>query len=65
MMNRKLAQGRHVEWLRASAHYDETNLGERTDQQSKRSGKIVHRLRQNIVEGRDIRDANPWPSPGS
>ena len=31
MMNRKLAQGRHVEWLRTSPHSSETDPGERSD----------------------------------
>ena len=65
MMNRKLAQGRHVEWLRASAHCNETDLGERSDHQLKRSGRNVHRLLKDMTEGRDISDATPWPYPGS
>ncbi|MFJ4028633.1 hypothetical protein ACIPWF_14755 [Paenarthrobacter sp. NPDC089989] len=65
MMNKKLAHGRHVEWLRASAHFNETDLGERTDLQLKRSGKLVHRLLQDMAEGRDTSDASPWPTPGS
>jgi hypothetical protein len=65
MMNRKLAQGRHVEWLRASAHLNESDLGERTDLQLKRSGRMVHRLLQDMAEGRDISDASPWPTPGA
>lgn len=65
MMNRKLAQGRHVEWLRASAHFNETDLGERTDLHLKRSGKLVHRLLPDMAEGRDISDASPWPTPGT
>ncbi|MGP0223971.1 MULTISPECIES: hypothetical protein [unclassified Paenarthrobacter] len=65
MMNRKLAQGRHVEWLRASAHINETELGERSDHQMKRSGRNVHRLLKDMVEGRDISDATPWPYPGA
>jgi hypothetical protein len=65
MMNRKLAQGRHVEWLRASAHFNESDLGERTDMHPKRSGKLIHRLLQDMAEGRDISDASPWPIPGT
>jgi hypothetical protein len=65
MMNRKLAQGRHVEWLRSSAHCGEADLGERSDYQQKRSGRIVHRRLQDMAEGRDVSDATPWPSPGS
>ncbi|WP_423183558.1 hypothetical protein [Arthrobacter sp. NyZ413] len=64
MMNRKLAQGRHVEWLRASAPFNETDLGERTNVQLRRSGKLVHRLLQDMAEGRDTRDSSPWPTPG-
>ena len=64
MMNRKLAQGRHVEWLRSAAHCGETDADERSDHQSKRSRRIVHRLRQDMAEGRDIRDVWPWPMPG-
>lgn len=62
MMNRKLAQGRHVEWLRSSVHSGEMDLGERSDHQQKRSGRTVHRLLQDMAEGRDISDAWPWPT---
>ncbi|MGO4246239.1 hypothetical protein AB4Y87_03415 [Paenarthrobacter sp. RAF54_2] len=62
MMNRKLAQGRHVEWLRSSVHCSETDAGERTDHQPTRSGRIVHRLLQDMAEGRDFSDAWPWPT---
>jgi hypothetical protein len=65
MMNRKLAQGRHLEWLRASAHFNETDLGERADLQLKRSAQLVHRLLQATAEGRDSRDASPWPTRGA
>ncbi|MDR6989159.1 hypothetical protein J2Y66_003674 [Paenarthrobacter nitroguajacolicus] len=65
MMNRKLAQGRHVEWLRASAYFKETDLGERTNVQLKRSGKLVHRILQDMPEGRDSSDVSPWPTSGS
>lgn len=65
MMNRKLAQGRHVEWLRSSAHCGQADLGERSDYQPKRSGRLIHRLLQDVAEGREIGDATPWPSPGS
>lgn len=65
MMNRKLAQGRHVEWLQASAQSNETDLGEHTGHQLKRSGSVVHRLLQDMAERRDIKDVTPWPSPGS
>ena len=65
MMNRKLAQGRHVEWLRASAQATETDLGEHTGHQVKRSARIVHRLPPDMAEGRDVKDVTPWPSPGS
>lgn len=37
MMNGNLAQGRRVEWLWVSTHYNEMILGERTDHQQKRS----------------------------
>jgi hypothetical protein len=63
MMNRKLAQGRHVEWLRASARSNETHLGERTDLQPNHSGKPVRRLLQDMVEGRNSRDASLWLPP--
>jgi hypothetical protein len=62
MMNRKLAHGRHVEWLRASVHWNETDPGEQNDHQLKRSGRIVHRLLQDMAEERDVSNAAPWPS---
>jgi hypothetical protein len=65
MMNRNVAQVRHDEWQRASSRNSETNLGERTDRQLKRSGKVVHRLRWDVVEGHDVRDSTPWRSLGS
>lgn len=60
MMNKKLAQGRHTDWLRSTENSRDSTLGERSDHQIKRSGRTVHRLVPDMSEGRDTRDAWPW-----
>jgi hypothetical protein len=62
-MNRKLAQGRHVERLQSSPHCGERDLGEPSDHQLMRSGAAVLLLLRDMVERSDVSDAWPWPTP--
>jgi len=63
MMNRKLAHGRQIEWLRASTRLIDKDLGERTDLRLVRSVRLVQGLLRDMTESRDLIDVSPWPTP--